>query len=81
MTMIEKVARAIEEADRTLSGYELIAKAAIEAMREPTVEMEFAPDRSELDARDQSTIYIWQSMIDAALGTSQNHSGVTTPQP
>ena len=67
MTMIEKVARAIQECS-LVTGYEarlpeakLYAKAAIEAMREPSMKM--------LDAGTDCafTDEKWNAMIDAAL--------------
>ena len=67
-TMIEQVARALLVADRsaiTPDYYQRMARAAIEAMREPTEAM--------LDAgvnfreRNARTEQIWQAMIDAAL--------------
>lgn len=63
MTMIEKVARAIacsNENDIHWNGYIVCAKAAIEAMREPTEEM-----------KDVCVNMVWvstyQKMIDVAL--------------
>lgn len=68
MSMIEKVARAMCEADNG-AGYDArwdfyipMAKAAIHAMRDPTEAM--------LDAGHSQTDFAgdaWQSMIDAAL--------------
>ena len=71
-TMIEQVARALLVADRsaiTPDYYQRMARAAIEAMREPTEAM--------LDAgvnfreRNARTEQIWQAMIDAALKEKQ----------
>lgn len=75
--MIERVAKAIEEADA--NGFSKLpywecAKVAIEAMREPTSEMikegeseffEFRP--SPQDWTLASTKNCWQAMIDEAL--------------
>lgn len=68
MTMIEKVARAIQECS-LVTGYEarlpeamLYAKAAIEAMREPNEEMWNACDNW-----NDSPTETWPKMIDAAL--------------
>ena len=71
-SMIERVARALLVADRsaiTPDYYQRMARAAIEAMREPTEAM--------LDAgvnfreRNARTEQIWQAMIDAALKEKQ----------
>ena len=71
-TTIERVARALLVADRsaiTPDYYQRMARAAIEAMREPTEAM--------LDAgvnfreRNARTEQIWQAMIDAALKEKQ----------
>lgn len=63
MNMIEKVAKAIEiqMCSKSWRDYEIVAKAAIQAMREPTAEMikEVSDYGSGLDN--------YQSMIDAAL--------------
>lgn len=65
-TMIERVARAIAKADAT-SSYEELARAAIEAMREPTDSM--------VDAGDQydgcRPVDIYYEMIDAAIAEQQ----------
>ena len=71
-SMIERVARALLVADRsaiTPDYYQRMARAAIEAMREPTEAM--------LDAgvnfreRNARTEQIWQAMIDEALKEKQ----------
>ncbi len=74
MSMIEKVARAIENS-LLADGIDthVVAHAAIEAMREPSIDMAFAAsDRmlgkihaGELSPSDWKNV--WQSMIDAAL--------------
>ncbi len=65
MTMIEKVARAIDQQVGTKRIDRLeIARAAIEAMQEPTEEM--------LEAADKSNVYAegYRNMINAALNRS-----------
>ena len=69
--MIEGVARAIwKKADEQYLGTEkmedcdAIARAAIEAMREPTEAMLIA---SEVDLHDFDVAAVWSVMIDAAL--------------
>ena len=76
-SMIERVARALLVADRsaiTPDYYQRMARAAIEAMREPTE----AVQRTGLLALDQELKWcgmdcncdqmnVWQAMIDAAL--------------
>ncbi len=67
MTMIEKVARAIRDAsDKTGMEYDIceiqLARAAIEAMREPTDEMIHKVPIGYCTARE-----VWECMIDAAL--------------
>lgn len=74
-SMVERVARAIQSADFEMSRkavrgedtgdeYTVLARAAIEAMREPTREMDDA-------GRDNNFMRYatpaWQAMIDAAL--------------
>lgn len=70
--MIERVARAI--AEKTVlrlgvmhdeEGYEILARAAIAAMREPTAAMSDATEWRNLPTTD--TTRIWVAMIDAAL--------------
>ncbi len=69
MTMIERAAKAMEERRRELIGQPLariwdeLAKAAIEAIREPTDGMLARGDFYE------STLCKWEEMIDAALET------------
>lgn len=74
--VVERVARAIcragicgpkdhldEQEDRNWRKFELEARAAIAAMREPTLKMELAaPVNEYAEARE-----CWQAMIDAAL--------------
>ena len=63
MNMIEKVARAINDAEGFANGWQYYckaAKAAIEAMREPTEGMECA---ILVEGRNE----VWEAMIDAAL--------------
>ncbi len=65
MDMIERVARAIANADDNsfYERYLILAKAAIEAMREPTEEMiNFAWDKRAVGVKGS-----WNTMIDAAL--------------
>ena len=71
--MIERVARAIgraellpDDADRHWKRFEIHARAAIEAMREPTEAMCEAADVVECNQPE----CIWQAMIDAALNES-----------
>jgi hypothetical protein len=59
MTMIERVAREIEQAHCRTHTYESMAFAAIAAMREPTAEMTNSCEQCELG--------MWRAMIDAAL--------------
>lgn len=64
-TMIERVAIAIEEANLKASGdedYTPLARAAIEAMREPTDAMVDA-----LEGYDSSPVSLYERAIDAAL--------------
>jgi len=65
MTMIERVARAICKTENTVYGwqhYEDCARAAIQAMREPTEAM-----RVEGVRHHDTVESIWQAMIDEAL--------------
>ena len=73
MTMVERVARAIASDSNTIwdnldegsrANYESMARAAIEAMREPTEEMLWAGIE---DKSDDGLISRWESMIDSAL--------------
>jgi len=68
MTMIEKVARAIEKAELG-NNWEAQARAAIEAMREPTEEMaQRGGAHLGLSPRDRFSMKAaWKKMIDAAL--------------
>ncbi|TDH35680.1 hypothetical protein E2A64_10085 [Pseudohoeflea suaedae] len=90
MNMVERVARAIaneahkggdygmtgdDAYDRRPEEFTALARAAIEAMREPTKGMEDAPSDAEIDFGpggsgdlDASPLNVWQAMIDAALG-------------
>lgn len=66
--MVERVAKAIREAHVGRPMYELVntedlARAAIEAMREPTPDMVSEGD----DYRAFSSRTTWQAMIDEAL--------------
>lgn len=83
MSMIERVALAIMDADwRRETDYNELAKAAIEAMREPTRKVLIAGiDCAELiedttsdsyatwriDSASDYPMPVWQAMIDAAL--------------
>jgi hypothetical protein len=67
--MIERVARAIEGAVNR-DDYEDMARAAIEAMREPNTEMKKAGASPDYSCGDDAAD-IWRLMIDAALSTSQ----------
>jgi len=65
MNMIEKVARAISDAEGFANAWQYYcktAKAAIEAMREPTEGMK---DKS--NPWPDTDIHAYQAMIDAAL--------------
>lgn len=59
--MIEKVAKAIYEAENKKWNYKDLAKAAIAAMREPTEGMMKA------SLKTGGRKHLWYSMIDAAL--------------
>lgn len=64
--MVERVARVLSErhsVDLAMGAivWEDMARAAIEAMREPTEAMERKGDESDL------SIFVWQAMIDEAL--------------
>lgn len=73
--MIERVAQAI--ADEYLKHFGALsmdirsrmARAAIEAMREPTAEMW---DAGEQYCDEWSPNYVWNAMIDAALGVQSS---------
>ena len=68
--MIERVAHAIRVEftgmfkEDQAPAYERLARAAIEALREPTEEMLIA---SEVDLNDFDVAAVWSVMIDAAL--------------
>ena len=80
--MVERVARAIAEAheeewgrldDLSRDVYRVEARAAIAAMREPTVAMDGAGyDASDLSWKQDPGavrhIEVWEAMIDAAIG-------------
>jgi hypothetical protein len=68
--MIERVAKAINDAMLQHGDYkpDELARAAIEAMREPSEEMVFAGDAFEPDGISAEAI--WIAMIDAALECS-----------
>lgn len=75
--MVERVARAIALADLdpetraavdpdvwfVAESYYALARAALEAMREPTQDMLLADPRRDMDLSEES----WAAMIDAAL--------------
>lgn len=69
--MIERVARAIDEASQPpgQKDYKVLmknaARAAIEAMREPTMDMESAA--SNWQGAQMTYSDVWRAMIDAAL--------------
>lgn len=69
MTMIERVARAISKSrvddDYHWREYRQEARAAIEAMREPSLMMQSAALPYVM--RQHQTRDVWRSMIDAAL--------------
>jgi hypothetical protein len=76
--MLERVARAILKEERNLDlelsndltkqSYYRLARAAIAAMHEPTLEMRHAGRRVKSSwLVEQEEVEIWQSMIDAAL--------------
>lgn len=78
MSMVERVARALAKADRIeicsdasyeFSSYGPKARAAIEAMLEPTDEM--IQDYHLPHVGPSDVDYIWRSMIDAALGEGE----------
>lgn len=68
MTMVERVARALEAkiGGSEFTSYGDAARAVIEAMREPSEQMLFAADWLENGTRGA-----WQAMIDAALSEEQ----------
>jgi hypothetical protein len=66
-TMIERVSRAIAEADSAAATYDELARAAIEAMTEPTEAMINARFR----VLGQGGQAEWQAMIRAALKESE----------
>ena len=67
MTMIERVAEAIETQCDSWDPPEKIARIAITAMREPTKAM-----KDSVEAWfDQTPIEHWETMIDAALGEKE----------
>lgn len=65
--MVERVEEAIRRRMARDGGYELsdLARAAIEAMREPTTDMENAG--AEADDYGLDAVQSWSVMIDAAL--------------
>lgn len=68
--MMMRVARALSDADHMADGdYRKLARAAIEAMREPTEAM-IASDQ--LPYSPGEMIGFWEIMIDAALSPSPN---------
>lgn len=71
MSMLDRVARAIEAADNG-SSPELLARAAIEAMREPSEAIVDAAIRATSDGRGNRQRRLWEAMIDAALAET-NH--------
>ena len=70
-SLIERVARAFWGDEYDGSEYQLRgARAAIEAMREPTEEMMLAGERAN-EPLDSPAYTTWRAMIDAALGEKQ----------
>lgn len=71
--MIERVSKAILECPNASDYETLVAKRAIEAMREPTDAMMLAAEKAEPQlecflAKEESPSYlIWQAMIDETL--------------
>jgi hypothetical protein len=67
--MVEKVARALEDciSGRGFTSYEDAARAAIEAMREPTVAMHKAGTIRDDGADPTNAKGVYSVMIDAAL--------------
>lgn len=65
--MVDRVARALAEVDGATADYFDLARAAIEAMREPTDAMVQAAMPLAFTAR-VSQRELWDKMIDAALG-------------
>ncbi len=81
--MIERVARAICDADQGITNeqvdiWETLARAAIEAMREPTEAMYMragntnvsnrAPNARYIRIGDVAAVEAWLTMVDVALG-------------
>ena len=70
---VRRVAKALIDDDPTMFGYheshikskESAARAAIAAMRDPSYEMIEAGDGAKFEL---SSIFVWQAMIDKALG-------------
>lgn len=68
--MVERVAEALAKSDKYTSDYTALARAAIEAMREPTEGMTNAAFNIELwdqPINEHCAQDVWQTMIDAAL--------------
>ena len=69
--MIERVARALRVADEDTGApdyYQHMARAAIAAMREPTLEMRHAGRRVKSSwLVENEEVEIWQNMIDESL--------------
>ena len=73
-SMVERVGRAIANADMEdymefFQRYDAMARAAIEALREPTEAM--VKSGSAIHCQEYEAPIIWQDMIDAALGQSR----------
>lgn len=78
MDMIERVARAISEVDCLPLGpahARAMARAAIEAMREPTTAMIDATQDIYAEPGRHLIEYVWEKMIDAALNETAADSG------
>lgn len=77
--MIMQVARAISEADMDCDGdYRKLAVAALESMREPTVEMLAAAYRAVGVPEKPILRYAFNAMIDAALSPSPSDQASPT---
>lgn len=70
--MVERVAKAMAKADADNPAWKMYvreARAALEALREPTVEMLVAAQEEWMCVRaaEERGDFIWRAMIDAAL--------------
>lgn len=73
--MVERVGAALKRViEETEGGYPALARAAIEAMREPTEAMRYGgyEGLGTEASRFAQPEHVWYAMIDAALGTP-NH--------